>query len=75
MTKAIWRLFSIGVVAAMISAVRPIAAGAQTPTFFKLPTPTAVPLGIAQGADGNIWVAEHAGNNIAQVIPSSGMVI
>jgi virginiamycin B lyase len=73
MTKAIWRLFSIGIVAAVIGAGWSLPAGAQTATFVKLPTSTAVPLGIAPGPDGNIWIAEHVGNKIAQITPSGAV--
>jgi streptogramin lyase len=59
----------LSLAAAIIAVAWPVCAGAQA-TFVKLPTETAVPLGIAPGADGNLWVTEHVGNKIAQITPS-----
>jgi streptogramin lyase len=38
-------------------------------TEFQVPTPGAEPLGIAKGPDGNVWLTEFYGNNIARVAP------
>ncbi len=39
-------------------------------TEFDIPTPNSEPLGIAIGADGNIWFSEHNGNKIAKMSPA-----
>ena len=58
------------VAAAMAVLLWPVFAPAQTPTFISLPTPGADATAVAAGPDGNLWVAEFLGNNIAQVTPA-----
>jgi virginiamycin B lyase len=62
----------LSLAAAIIALAWPVCAGAQA-TFVKLPTPTADPLGVAPGPDGNIWVTENVGNKIAQITPSGAV--
>lgn len=37
-----------------------------------LPAPTALPIGIAAGPDGNLWFAEAAGGRIGRIDPATG---
>jgi plastocyanin len=41
-----------------------------TLTEFPMPHPSCDPVGIAAGPDGNLWIAERAGNAIARVTPT-----
>ena len=40
-------------------------------TEFALPTENATPIGIALGADGNLWFAEKAANKIGRITPAA----
>jgi streptogramin lyase len=39
-------------------------------TEFPIPTPSAAPLGIAAGSDGNLWFTEAQGGKIGRITPS-----
>jgi virginiamycin B lyase len=64
------RIAMVGVIIA--AALRGIGA-AQTITEFSIPTAASGPMGIALGADGNIWFIESAANKIGR-ITSTGVI-
>src|SRR5262245_46176049 len=63
----------IAVAIALLAFALPASAGAVSLTQFTLGT-SSTPVGVTQGPDGNMWVAENLGQEIVRMNPTSGAV-